>query len=162
MCKFSFLCSIRILSNIFYNCTTKVSKFIESTRQHKTLISTTSYYCVLDGHKDLLDFHMKFYLFCIRLFLFQPSARKLTLPSQRTHVRTIITKNHSRHHIASLYVTKPWGPTSEMKVWFDLGRLITHSHFWLASSVSWYLTVLQRVQIRDGRSVLSVWVWTRI
>ena len=31
----------------------------------------------------------------------------------------------------------------------------------LASSVSRYLTVLQRVQIRDGFSILFVWVWTR-
>ena len=34
--------------------------------------------------------------------------------------------------------------------------------FWRASRVSWYWTVLQRVQIRDGRRVLFVWVWTRI
>ena len=38
---------------------------------------------------------------------------------------------------------------------------ITNSPFWLASCVSRYLTVLQRVQIRDGRSVPFVCVWTR-
>ena len=35
------------------------------------------------------------------------------------------------------------------------GRIITNSPFRLPSSISRYLTVLQRVQIRDGRSVLS-------
>jgi len=101
MYTFSFLCSIRILSNVFYNPATKVSKFMESTRQHGTLISTAPYHCIRDSHKKLLDFPGKFYLFCINLCLFQRSALKLILPSQLTHVRTILTTNQSRPHIAS-------------------------------------------------------------
>jgi hypothetical protein len=44
----------------------------------------------------------------------------------------------------------------------DPGRKITNSPFGFTSRVSWYLAVLQQVQIRDGLSVFFVWVWTRI
>ena len=44
----------------------------------------------------------------------------------------------------------------------DPGRIITNTHFWACVSVSRHLTVLQRVQIPDGRTVLFLWVWTRI
>jgi hypothetical protein len=153
----------RILPNVFYNRSIKISKFIESTRQRETLISVAPYHCVLEGYKDLLVFRRKFYLFCISSCLLQTSTLKSAWQFKRTHVRTNITTNNFILYIASFYVPKSRSLTTQMKAVLWPGEdnhKLTLSG--LASNVSMYLNVLQRVQIRDGFSVIFVWFWTRI
>jgi hypothetical protein len=86
--------------------------------QHETLISVAPKHSLLGGCKDLVVLLRKFYIhvFCINLCMFQLPVLQLALPSQRNHARTIITTNHCRPHIASLYLPKSLGLKAEMKV----------------------------------------------
>ena len=65
---------------------------------------------------------------------------------------------HNKPHIASLYAPKSWALTSEMKVWLWLsGDNHKRSPFWLASSVSHYLTVLQRFKSETASVYFLCW-----
>ena len=70
----------------------------------------------------------------------------------------LTTVNLKLHHCTYL---RHGDQRQKWKSGCDPRRIITTPPFLLPSRVSRYLTVLQRVKIRDGRSELFVWVWTR-